>query len=254
VPPRFYAPHLDPAQPALTLPPGESQHLTRVLRLGAGEAVEVFDGRGHMHAAVVTLASPAGTLVQVGAAVAAQREPPCGITLCVGLLKGDAMDAVVRDATVLGVTRIVPVITARTNVPRGSLASGRALDRWQRVAIAAAKQCGRAVLPTLDEAARPFDQLVDDEAFATDQRVLLVEPAAAPDTRSDDLERRATVLAMGPEGGWAPEEVTDAMRHGWQPWSLGPFTLRAEQVTLAALAVLRHRWGLGACGGRPEWQ
>lgn len=207
--------------------------------------MEVFDGRGSAYAGMVTERRAAGVVVSLGHAIAGQPEPPFAITVCAALLKGDAMDAVVRDATVLGSVRIVPIVTARTNVPRVSLESGRAHERWQRVAVAAAKQCGRTVLPTFD-AVCTFDELLRAPASSTDgaERVVLVEPARADVRHGAKPPHPGPVwLTFGPEGGWTDEEVADAVRAGWTPWTLGPYALRAEQVTLAALAVLRHTWG-----------
>jgi 16S rRNA (uracil1498-N3)-methyltransferase len=242
VPPRFFAPDLVPSSATVTLPSSESQHLVRVLRLQTGAAVEVFDGRGAMRAGTVRQAAPGAAIVELGAAVASQPEPPHAIVLCASLLKGDAMDEVVRDATVLGVSRIQPILTARTNVPRSSLSSGRAHARWSRVAIAAAKQCGRSVLPVLDDV-RPLDDLLRDTALHEMQRLLLVEPALSPAAGEwDGPEPRDVILAVGPEGGWDPDEVERATRAGWTRWSLGPYTLRAAQVTLAALSIVRYAW------------
>ena len=131
----------------MVLPEGESAHLCRVLRLREGDAVEVFDGRGALHAGVVRTASPRASVVTVGAALAAAPEPPAPIIVAQALLKGDAMDAVIRDATVLGAVDIWPMTTSRTNVP--ARAADAAHDRWLRVAVAAAKQCGRAVIPRI---------------------------------------------------------------------------------------------------------
>jgi 16S rRNA (uracil1498-N3)-methyltransferase len=248
VPPRFYAPDLDPAQASVTLPASESGHLSRVLRMGTGDVLEVFDGRGLMMRGVVTHASSSATTIEIVESAAAQPEAPYPMVVCAALLKGDAMDAVMRDATVLGALSVVPMTSTRTNVPVGRVDSGRLHDRWQRVAVAAAKQCGRARLPDLEDV-QPFADVLRTPAWIGWQRRLLVEPALAmPQGAEPDAERATTihasplVMACGPEGGWAPSEVDAAAAAGWMPWSLGPFTLRAEQVTLAALAVVRHAW------------
>ncbi|HTV01455.1 MAG TPA: RsmE family RNA methyltransferase [Luteitalea sp.] len=238
MPPRFHAPALDIDQPTVTLPPGESQHLTRVLRLGSGADVEIFDGRGGLHSGRVQVADGRAAIVSVGAPLEATPEPGAPIVIVQGLLKGDGMDAVVRDATMMGATTIQPVTSARTNVPgRSAAAAG---ERWQRVAVAAAKQCGRAVLPTIAPVARLDDVL---DATETASRLWLCEPAigdasatAVPPATS------ALWLAIGPEGGWTTNEVAAARAAGWSLWTLAPVTLRAEQVTLAALAVVRHAW------------
>lgn len=248
MPPRFYAPDLDAAQVHVTLPVGESQHLSRVLRLGVGAPVEVFDGGGLLMRGKVRRASPGGSIVDLIAPESAPPEAPHPLVVCAALLKGDAMDAVVRDATVLGALSVVPMTTARTNVPIRRVDSGRLHDRWQRVAIAAAKQCGRARLPDIEDV-QSFADVLPTPAWAGWQRRLLVEPARVRPTEDARTAQRAgtvhaspLVMACGPEGGWAPSEVDAAAAAGWMPWSLGPFTLRAEQVTLAALAIVRHAW------------
>lgn len=240
MPPRFFAPTLDLAHATVTLPASESLHLARVLRLEPGAAVELFDGRGTMVQGSVLHATPSSSVVTVGDVCTAQPEAPWPIVLCAPLLKGDAMDVVVRDATVLGATQVVPVTTARTNVPVKRTDSGKLHERWQRVAVAAAKQCGRASLPDLTEV-RSLRDVLHAPPWQAWQRLMLVEPALA--VRAAGVLRQAPlVLVFGPEGGWDPEEARAACEAGWTPWSLGPFTLRAEQVTLAALTVVRHEW------------
>lgn len=248
MPPRFYAPDLDIAQTQVTLPVGESQHLSRVLRLGSGDVVEVFDGRGLLMRGEVRRASPAGAILHLIARESPQPEAPYPLVVCAALLKGDAMDAVIRDATVLGAMAVVPMTTARTNVPIRRADPGRLHDRWQRVSIAAAKQCGRARLPVLADV-QSFPDVLRTPAWTAWQRCLLVEPSHALAAHDHSVGQSLTtvdgaplVMTCGPEGGWTSAEVQAAHAAGWTPWSLGPFTLRAEQVTLAALTVVRHAW------------
>lgn len=235
----------------MTLPPGESQHLARVLRLGPGDAVDVFDGRGLMMQGVVTLASASAATIGVVGPAVAQPEAPYPLGVCAALLKGDAMDAVIRDATVLGAVTIVPMTTRRTNVPIKRTDSGRLYDRWRRVAVAAAKQCGRARVPDIAEVCS-FAEAVAHVEWQAWQRRVLVEPAAVAEGDDRAETSRTTiatgplVIASGPEGGWAADEVAAAVEAGWVPWTLGPFTLRAEHVTLAALAVVRQAWYVNA--------
>ena len=146
--PRFLAPDLNIAAAEVTLPAGESAHLTRVLRLREGDAVEVFDGRGALHAGVVRTASPRASIVTVGAARTAAPEPPAPIIVAQALLKGDAMDAVLRDATVLGASTIWPMTTSRTNVP------ARAARRGARALAAGGRRGGQAVRACSDPAHR----------------------------------------------------------------------------------------------------
>jgi 16S rRNA (uracil1498-N3)-methyltransferase len=244
VPPRFHAPDLSPAAPEVVLPEGESTHLCRVLRLRAGDAVEVFDGRGALHAGVVRLASPRGSVVGVGAPRLAAPEAAAPIVIAQALLKGDAMDAVVRDATVLGVVEIWPMTTSRTNVP--ARAADAARERWLRVSIAAAKQCGRAVIPRI-ASVRPVADIVADGSASASVRLWLTEPSASTQESADvPVPARALSLAIGPEGGWTTDEVVLAGEAGWHAWTLAPVTLRAEQMTAAALAVVRYAWDVSA--------
>jgi len=243
VPHRFFAPDLTSASAEVTLPPGESQHLARVLRLREGDAIEVFDGRGTLRAATVTRAHATSSVVTPGDARDAAPEAPAPLIVIQGLLKGDAMDAVIRDATVLGATGVWPVVTSRTNVP--ARAADAVMDRWHRVAIAAAKQCGRAVLPHLASVTTIEDVLREPPA-ATSVKLWLTEPPAGGEPAEEPILPVATCLAIGPEGGWAAGEMEAARAAGWQPWTIAPVTLRAEHVALAALSVVRHAWYVAA--------
>jgi 16S rRNA (uracil1498-N3)-methyltransferase len=240
MPPRFLAPDLNVDAVDVVLPEGESTHLCRVLRLRENDPVEVFDGRGALHAGIVRTASPRASVVTIGARRAAAPEPPAPIIVAQALLKGDAMDAVIRDATVLGAVDVWPMTTSRTNVP--ARAADAAHDRWLRVAVAAAKQCGRAVIPRIAPV-RPAAAVVADAALSTCVRLWLTEPAASVTAGADvPVPAQAVCLAIGPEGGWTAEEIAAARGSGWQTWTLAPVTLRAEQMTLAALSVVRYAW------------
>jgi hypothetical protein len=138
---RFYAPDIGPAGTAAPLPAEEAQHLIRVLRLSLGENIRVFDGRGREHAATVEALTKTEAIVRLGEAVPAAAESPVTITLAMALLKADKFDEVVRDATMLGVGRVQPIATSRTEVPAARTSR---VDRWRRIAVSSAKQCGGA--------------------------------------------------------------------------------------------------------------
>ncbi len=240
MPPRFFAPDLTDSSRDVTLPAGESTHLTRVLRLAEGADVEVFNGRGLVRAGVVGRASPHATVVVAGAALVAAPEPPAPLVVVQALLKGDAMDAVIRDATVLGACDIRPVAATRSNVPARAAAAAR--DRWTRVAIAAAKQCGRAVLPRI-AGVRPLADVLAEVPGDAPVRLWLTEPSASRgDSAVVPVPPQGTCVAIGPEGGWTREEIDASRGAGWQAWTMAPVTLRAEQVALAALSVIRYAW------------
>jgi 16S rRNA (uracil1498-N3)-methyltransferase len=243
--PRFFVPDLDPAGPRSALPADEARHLTRVLRLGAGDEIAVFDGRGHEFRARVADAVRDRVQVEILDAIAPAPEPRVPVTLVQAVLKGDGMDAVVRDATMMGVTAVAPIVTARTIGRRPALESGRAAERWSRVAVSSAKQCRRATLPII-EPGRPLrDWLAQCGAGL---KLILIEPSATSGGEGSLrlLETHAPAslsLLVGPEGGWAPEERQLAEAAGCLPVSLGGITLRADAAPLAALAVVRFVLG-----------
>jgi 16S rRNA (uracil1498-N3)-methyltransferase len=242
---RFHAP--DAASGGLvTLPVEEAEHLTRVLRLSAGAAIQVFDGRGHEFRAVVRDVSRGDVRVQVGERLAAAIEPGIAITLAQAILKGDKMDDVVRDAAMMGVAAIQPVVTARTAAPIAALHRGGRRARWERIAISSVKQCGRAVVPAVADR-QTFDEVLQalSGMRLPSPALMLVEPgASAGAIRLGDLDldppTEATVL-IGPEGGWAPPEIERGSA-ACRLVTLGGRTLRADATAVIALAALFTRW------------
>jgi 16S rRNA (uracil1498-N3)-methyltransferase len=242
MPMRVYLP--DAAPGAQTLPSTEAHHLVHVLRAPVGAAVRVFDGRGHEWDATIESIRRKDVTLQIGASVSPIAEPRVHVTLAAALLKGDQMDGVVRDATMLGVAAIVPMTTAHVTVPDRRWQGGAALDRWRRVAIASARQCGRAVIPAIREV-EPWTRVLS-HAAATPV-IMCVEPAAAGDATGGSIPRvaeaTAVTLLVGPEGGWSGEEVREAARARVSMIALGPRTLRAEAVAAVALSALWTSWG-----------
>jgi 16S rRNA (uracil1498-N3)-methyltransferase len=179
--------------------------------------------------------------VAIGQPIPSAPEPAVAVVLVQAVLKGDKMDAVVRDATMAGVARIVPVVTDRSIVGLNALARGHALDRWQRVAVASAKQCRRARLPAID-APRPLSDWL--EVPFDGRRLLLVEPLSG----AHDVQPMRAALAgpfphavaciVGPEGGWSAAEQQTAVRVGCALASLGQMTLRADAVGLVAASIV----------------
>jgi len=243
---RFFAPTLDPGDETVTLSKGESEHLSRVLRLGVGEIVTVFDGRGSEFAARVLEASGRLVRVQVLTRVEPAREAAVSITLGQAVLKGDMMDDVVRDAVMLGVSAVQPLITKRTEVTVANLVRGSRVERWRRVALASTKQSRRAVLPEI-RIPLTIDTYLDEPRSAL--ALMLVEPKAGamPETFATlrTVSPPPEVLVMiGPEGGWAETEWAAAKQRGVRLLTLGERTLRADAVPVAALSVLYFLWEL----------
>lgn len=241
--PRFLVADLDPSRGLATVTGGEAHHLTRVLRLGAGDHVAVFDGRGREFRAHVDHVAGTTVIVRLTEAIDPPAERQVPVTLAQAVLKGPSMDDVVRDATMMGVAAIVPLVTAHTVARRAAEPHGA--DRWRRVAIASAKQCRRARVPDVSEPLT-FDSWRQQRREGS--TLLLVEPSLCgvePQpvrTLSAGGPPSAATLVVGPEGGWALEEVQAALEAGFIAVTLGPLTLRAEAVALAALAALTVVW------------
>jgi 16S rRNA (uracil1498-N3)-methyltransferase len=231
----------------LLLDPKTSRYVSRVHRLGPGEELLLFDPRAAREAnATVISSGKDGVLCRVDEVHAAPSIAVRPTTLLQGIGKGDKLDAVVRDATELGATRVVAVQTARSVVRlTGTLLRERGserLARWQRVATEAARQCGR---PDAPDIAGPMDlaaalALIEDEDENENAlKLCLWEKATAP---VGPLLRALgggvpLVALVGPEGGLEESEVAVAEAAGFVTASLGPFILRTETAATAVLSA-----------------
>ena len=239
--PRFLVPELGSEGNKAVLPVAESHHLTRVLRLSGGYRVVVFDGKGREFLARIDRVDRTAAVVTLVEAIEGVPESKVPFAVAQALLKGTALDDVVRDATMLGARSIEPVMT--TNVVKKGIKQ-TAPDRWQRIALASAKQCRRAVVPDVLPV-RNFEEWLRSSTY--DLRLIFVEPSSAGDTRSlrsfFGTPRPATAaLVVGPEGGWNAAEIEAAVKAGCIAVSLGPLTLRADAVALAAASAFRMLW------------
>jgi 16S rRNA (uracil1498-N3)-methyltransferase len=243
--PRFFAPALDPGDETVLLPKQEAEHLTRVLRLGPGDTVAVFDGRGHEFLARVVAASRRDVRVQVLSRIEPAAEALVPLILVQAVLKGEKMDDIVRDAVMLGVAAVQPIVTARTEVTVAALGRAGRLDRWKRVALASVKQSRRAVIPEIRGPLAFESWLGDPQPAAT---LMLVEPGAPAQAEPLSVVRTQQVptdaaIVIGPEGGWIEAEWTAAHQRGVRLVTLGHRTLRADAVPVAAISVLQFLWG-----------
>ena len=242
---RFFAPSLDPGDETVALPRDEAEHLTRVLRLSTGDTVAVFDGRGHEYLArVVGMTGRRDVRVRLDSRVEPAPEPAVAVTLVQAILKADTMDDIIRDAVMLGVAAIHPIVTKRTETTVAAVMKGSRRDRWHRIALASVKQSGRATLPEI-RLPLGFEDFLDEPT--TSMRLMLVEPAASANVESMRALRGAAIpseaaVLVGPEGGWTEEEWMMAAGRGVRLITLGHRTLRADAVPVAAISVLQFLW------------
>ena len=251
---RFFAPSLDAGDETVELPREEAEHLRRVLRLGPGDLVGVFDGRGREFLGKVATVVRRDVRVQLVSPLEPAAEAHVALTLVQAVLKGEKMDDVVRDAVMLGAAAIQPIVTSRTELTVATLMKSARVERWRRVALASVKQSRRAVLPEI-RLPLTLETYLQDPPPAL--RLMLVEPGV--DAPGDGVEGVETVEAVsalqrepaphdaailiGPEGGWAPQECSAAQYAGVRLVTLGHRTLRADAVPVAAISVLQFLWG-----------
>jgi len=238
--PRFFVPDLDPETRDARLSADEARHLTRVMRLGVGDEIAVFDGRGRECRARVSEASRDVVRVELVERLTPAPEARIPLTLVQAVLKGDKMDEVVRDATMMGVAAIEPIVSART------IAKRQSIERWVRIAVSSAKQCRRAVVPRVGHTRGLAGWVAE---ASCELKLLLVEPTAAGGAETSMralLDRAApasVAVVVGPEGGWTPEERDAMVASGCLAVTLGGLTLRADAVPLAAIAIVRFALG-----------
>jgi 16S rRNA (uracil1498-N3)-methyltransferase len=242
---RFFAPAAGVTGDRILLPVDEAEHLTRVLRLSSGDRVRVFNGRGAEFEAVVDTADREGVRLTIGSPCTPAPEPRVAFTLAQAVLKGDKMDDVIRDAVMIGAAAIHPIVTTRTEISLAALTRGHRRERWERIAVSSAKQCGRALVPSIAE---PRQLNLADGSFPVDfpgPVFILVEPNTSSGVGLAQLDSTVpshATLVIGPEGGWTTEELHSAAALGTLI-TLGRRTLRADSMALVALSAMFARWG-----------
>ncbi len=246
---RFYAPPeaLSPGKKSVTLSAEETRHARDVLRLQRGEAVYVFDGEGQEYRCAIAQLNRDSVKVDVLEQVEpAHPESRLDLTLCVALLKGEKFDLVVQKATELGATRLVPILTNRADVRiRSDADAKRKLKRWQRIALEATKQCGRARLMKID-APVAFEEQMDRAEQQDELRLMYAEREGSSFSevlKDLELMPAKAIALIGPEGGWTDGEIDEAIETGWRIVTLGGRTLRAETAAIVAATLLQHRFG-----------
>jgi 16S rRNA (uracil1498-N3)-methyltransferase len=231
------------------LPPDTGSHLARVLRARSGDELILFNGDGREFNGAIETVRGSRVSASVGESRPVDRESPLAITLVQCVPRGDRMDFIVQKATELGVARIVPVLSQRSVV---RLDKGQAESKavhWRAVAVSACEQCGRNRLPTI-EAAQPLLNYLGASSPAAGPRLVLEpETAIHAQATTGNLGRAADAaihdaeIAIGPEGGFASDELEAFRVAGFSQIGLGPRILRAETAAIAAVVWLQARFG-----------
>lgn len=234
---RWISEHWDEATATLT--GAQAEHMVRVLRAQPGMEADVVAGGHVFHAEVAAVSAQE---VRFNLIAEIEADPAMPVTLVMAIYKFDHMEWAIEKATELGVRVIVPAIARRTEKHLAQAAAKR-VERWRRIAQEAAKQSRRSDIPMVydpvalsarvREAAEGTRIVLAEQERTTTLRNALDETIAAAGAEMPTLE-----IAIGPEGGWAPEEEALFDANGWRAVSLGPRILRAETAAIAALSVV----------------
>jgi len=246
---RFYAPQAAsmPADKIVTLGRDETRHARNVLRLKPGDDVYVFDGEGHEYRCrLAAFQRHAARLDLIETVEPARPESPLNLTLAVALLKGEKFDLVVQKATELGVTQLIPIVTARADVRiRDERDAERKLERWRRIVLESIKQCGRAQLMKID-VPEIFESVLTITEDDDHPKLMFAERDGSPLSKVaaglSSRPKKVTAL-IGPEGGWTDDEISKARKQDWKIVTLGGRPLRAETAAIAIAALLQHAFG-----------
>ena len=237
IPRIFHSQSLTPAS-QIALNANASHHLAKVLRLGIGAPLRLFDGHGGEYLSSIIEINKREVIVTVGEHQLIDLESPLKVTLAQGISKGERMDYTLQKAVELGVQRIVPLNTERSVVNLKGDRQERKLEHWRGVIISACEQCGRNTLPELLPM-QSLDNWIRDEP--RNLRLLLDHRANAG---ISDLNKSVDLtLLIGPEGGLSENERDNAYAAGYCGLRLGPRVLRTETAALTAMAALQSHWG-----------
>lgn len=215
------------------------RHIARSLRMRPGEPVTVSDGAGTEYPGVLESLEAETARVALSARRQSPGEPRVSVTLYAGMPKGDKLEWIVQKSVELGVARVVPVLTARSVARPDAKAAEKRRERLNRVALEAAKQCGRGRVPEV----APLIGFSEAIKTAKGKLLFCYEGGGAPLSDCVQKEDRTLSLFIGPEGGFAPEEASLAAEHGARTVTLGPRILRTETAPIAALAIILHLTG-----------
>ena len=217
----------------------DGRHISRSLRMRIGEALTVSDGSGYDYDGEIEEISGDVVTVRLLAQYKNQSEPTLRVTLYPGMPKGDKLELVVQKATEMGASEITPVLTDRSVSRPDAKSAAKKQDRLQRIALEAAKQSGRGAVPQVGTMTS-FKEAVQN---AKGTKILFYEGGGLPLSKCLPTGETEASIFIGPEGGFAPEEVEFAKENGVITATLGPRILRTETAPLAALSILMYITG-----------
>jgi 16S rRNA (uracil1498-N3)-methyltransferase len=225
----------------VALPQQAAEHVARVLRMNAGDMLTVFNGDGYDYAATLLSVGKRDVTVRIEDREPVNNESPLRLTLAQGVARGEKMDLIVQKATELGVARIVPLFTERSEVKLDAARAEKRLLHWRAVASSACEQSGRVRVPEIVPAQALQDWLKNLAGDGAQRLALL--PEGTLQARELRFGDSGGLLVVGPEGGLGDRDVSALQEAGFQGLRLGPRILRTETAGLAALAALQALHG-----------
>lgn len=222
----------------------EAHHISRVLRMGRGDGLVLLDGKGGRFIAEIQSVSHEGIKVQIKRPLNPAEPPAFEITLCQAVIKSVPMDYLIQKTSELGVTRIFPFFSSRSVVHLKADRQQKKRRRWKEIAQNAAKQCNRDV-PAKIEPPTSFEQQLASFRNAPGLKVILWEKETSQDLKGllQHHSPDGFTGMVGPEGGFTPEEASNAQAVGFIPVSMGHRILRAETAALVLVAIVQYEWG-----------
>lgn len=239
----YYIPPESVSGDTLTITGDELHHLSRVKRKRSGEQIRAVDGVGNTYEAEILSISKQEAVCRILSTQRRQGEALTHITIAQSLIKGERFEWFLEKATEIGVSEIIPMTTERTIIK----GNDKKLTRWRRIVLSAMKQCGRSVLPDMNEIL-PFKKVI---ALGADCSMRFIADAEADDVQpiteaasvpQTGIKSKALVL-IGPEGGFSREEISLAVENGFKPVSLGPRRLRAETAGIVSATLILSKTG-----------
>lgn len=233
--PRFFAARENISDDMIVLTGSDAEHISRVLRSEPGDSVTVCDSMGNDYNTIIKEISKNEIKLEIKEKFYNESEPDVKIILFQALPKGDKMELIIQKCVELGVYKIVPVNTERCIVRLDKNKEQKKLERWQKISEAAAKQCGRGIIPQIEKVT-DFDDAIKNTGC--DEAVI---PYELETNRSlkvflQDFSKKSIAVFIGPEGGFAHEEVEKAIENGIVPITLGKRILRTETAGLVTIA------------------
>lgn len=237
--PRIYHPEPLSVDSEIFLEDDAANHVGRVLRMGAGQAIQLFDGSNQVFEAQITRADKKSVQVSILRGEIDDRESPLHIHLGQVMSRGEKMEFTIQKSIELGVNVITPLFSERCGVKLDAERLAKKIQQWQKIAIAACEQCGRNRVPEIREA-----MTLEAWCAEADSGLKLnLHPRASHSINTLPQPVERVRLLIGPEGGLSADEIAMTAQHDFTDILLGPRVLRTETTALTAITALQVRFG-----------